>query len=144
MQAGRRGGLLEPLRLHCRPRHPQTVNNRDPSHQHPQSPGFIWWTEPPPGLPSPVPAINTILAKLDLKPICRAGKLFLGDLTLVVGMPETDPLPDTAQVTYIGPLLWQRPGEVLPDWIMGLSPAKPLIWTYPGNPRYLPGGATPH
>jgi len=51
-------------------------------------------------------------------------------------MPETDPLPATADVTYVGPILWQKPGATLPDWIANLGREKPLIWVYSGNPRY--------
>jgi UDP:flavonoid glycosyltransferase YjiC (YdhE family) len=109
---------------------------------HPESRGFIWWKEPPPDLLTPVPAINKILAELQLKPIRKAAKLFVGEITLVVGMPETDPLPDTANVTYIGPVLWQRPDERLPDWFADLSTTKPVIWLYPGNPQYVRGLGT--
>lgn len=110
---------------------------------HPQSGGFIWWKEPPPDLPTPVRAINTILGELHLKPISKTGELFIGDMTLVVGIPETDPLPDTADVAYIGPILWQRSDEKPPDWFADLSEMKPVIWLYPGNPRYLAGSRTP-
>jgi len=110
---------------------------------HPQSRGFIWWKEPPPDLPTPVPAINTILAELQLKPIRKTEELLIGDKTLVVGMPETDPLPDTANVIYIGPILWQRADEKLPDWVANLSKMKPVIWLYPGNPQYLAWSRTP-
>jgi UDP:flavonoid glycosyltransferase YjiC (YdhE family) len=110
---------------------------------HPQSRGFIWWKEPPPDLPTPVPAINTILAELQLNPISKTEELLIGDKTLVVGMPETDPLPDTANVTYIGPILWQRADEKLPDWVANLSKMKPVIWLYPGNPQYLAWSRTP-
>jgi UDP:flavonoid glycosyltransferase YjiC (YdhE family) len=109
---------------------------------HPQSRGFMWWKEPPPDLPTPVPSLNTVLAELQLKPIRKAAELFVGEITLVVGMPETDPLPDTANVTYIGPVLWQRPGERLPDWFADLSMTKPVIWLYPGNPQYIRGHGT--
>jgi hypothetical protein len=64
------------------------------------------------------------------------GELCLGELTLVVGTPETDPLPEQANVTYIGPALWQKEGTELPDWIENLDQDKPLIWVYSGNPRY--------
>jgi MGT family glycosyltransferase len=64
----------------------------------------------------------------------------VGDLTLVVGTPETDPLPESAGVTYIGPLLWQQPGARLPDWIANLDTDKPLVWVYSGNPRYAVAG----
>lgn len=106
---------------------------------HPHSRGFIWWKGSPPKIPNPVPVINSILAELHLKPVSKIGELFIGDKTLVVGMPETDPLPDTANVVYIGAILWQRAGEKLPDWVADLSKTKPVIWIYPGNPQYFPG-----
>ncbi len=49
------------------------------------------------------------------------GELCLGDLTLVVGLPETDPLPKTANITYIGSILWQKRGARLPLWAEDLS-----------------------
>jgi UDP:flavonoid glycosyltransferase YjiC (YdhE family) len=106
---------------------------------HPQSRGFIWWREPPDDIPSPVTVINQIRAEHHLHPIENAGELFVGDKTLVVGMPETDPLSDTASVTYIGPVIWQREHERLPDWFLDLSTSKPVIWLYPGNPQYVRG-----
>ena len=109
---------------------------------HPQSRGFMWWKEPPPDLPTAVPTFNKVLAELQLKPIRKAAELFVGEITLVVGMPETDPLPDTANVTYIGPVLWQRSNERLPDWFADLSTTKPVIWLYPGNPQYIRGVGT--
>jgi MGT family glycosyltransferase len=63
-------------------------------------------------------------------------------MTLVLGIPETDPLPKTANVTYIGPILWQRQDEKLPDWIDGLNREQPVIWLYPGNIQYLRGSST--
>ncbi|HET7089331.1 MAG TPA: nucleotide disphospho-sugar-binding domain-containing protein [Anaerolineae bacterium] len=105
---------------------------------HPDSRGFIWWREPPPDLPTPTPTLNKILADYRLPPICKTEELFVGDLTLVLGMPETDPLPAKAQVTYIGPILWQKAEAELPDWFDKSSTEKPVIWVYSGNPRYLP------
>ncbi len=110
---------------------------------HPASRGFIWWKERPPDLPTPVPVVNRVLADYGLQPIAKTEELLVGDLTLVVGMPETDPLPDSADVTYIGPILWQRSETELPDWIEGLSKDKPVIWVYSGNPRYVKGIRTP-
>jgi len=110
---------------------------------HHQSGGFIWWKEPPPDLPTAVPAINTILEELQLKPISKTGELFIGDITLVLGIPETDPLPDTANVTYVGAILWQKSDEMLPDWVTDLSTRKPVIWLYPGNPQYFSGSRSP-
>jgi MGT family glycosyltransferase len=109
---------------------------------HPQSKGFIWWREPPANTPTPTPTINKVLAELHLKPVTKTAELLIGDRTLVVGMPETDPLPDTVDVMYVGAVLWQRPDEELPDWASELSRTKPLIWIYPGNPQYLAGSHT--
>jgi len=110
---------------------------------HPDSRGLIWWKEPPPDLPTPVPVVNKVLAEYNLGPISKTEELCVGDLTLVLGTPETDPLPETADVTYIGPILWQKPEAKLPDWINDLSVEKPVIWVYSGNPRYIPGVSTP-
>ena len=104
--------------------------------QHPASGGFIWWREPPAGLPSALPFINQVLADNRLAPVSQTGELFVGDLTLCVGMPETDPLPEAAGVTYLGAVLWQKRAEELPAWVRDLSPDRPVIWLYVGNPRY--------
>ncbi len=104
---------------------------------HPQSNGFIWWRQPSFEVPNPVSAINTILMEYQLKKIEKTGELLIGDRTLIVGMPETDPLPDTVDITYIGPILWQKRSEKLPDWIKDLNNEQPVIWIYPGNPRYM-------
>jgi UDP:flavonoid glycosyltransferase YjiC (YdhE family) len=103
---------------------------------HPDGKGLIWWKTPPANIPTPVPVVNKVLADYGLPPIGKLEELNVGDLTLVVGMPETDPLPEHADVTYVGPLLWQQPGAKLPQWISELDRDKPLIWLYSGNPRY--------
>jgi hypothetical protein len=113
------------------------------SDMHPQSQGFIWWKKPPSELhPSPIPATNRILAEYHLPPIGRMGELLIGDMTLVLGLPETDPLPETADVTYIGPILWQKQGKKLPAWIDDLGREQPVIWLYPGNLQYMRGSST--
>ncbi|MBN1813600.1 MAG: hypothetical protein JXA14_17305, partial [Anaerolineae bacterium] len=113
------------------------------SDMHPQSQGFIWWKKPPSELyPSPVPATNRILAEYHLPPIGKASELLIGDMTLVLGLPETDPLPEAANVTYIGPILWQKQEEKLPDWIDDLGGEQPVIWLYPGNLQYMRGAST--
>lgn len=106
------------------------------SHQHPQSPGFIWWKDSPPDLRSTAPFFNDILAQYGLPAIKSTGDLFVGNLTLVVGMPELDPLPDTAQVTYIGPVLWQNPKSCIPEWLATVKRDRPVVWIYPGRLRY--------
>jgi UDP:flavonoid glycosyltransferase YjiC (YdhE family) len=109
------------------------------SDAHPDSQGLIWWKTPPAKIPTPVPVINKVMAKYGLPAIGKVEELCVGDLTLVVGTPETDPLPDSTEVTYIGPLLWQKLEARLPDWIIELDKDKPLIWIYSGNPRYSSG-----
>lgn len=106
---------------------------------HPLSDGFIWWKEQPSDLPTPTATINKILKKFQLSTISKIGELIIGDLTMVVGMPKTDPLPENANVNYIGAILWERPDEKLPDWIEELDKMTPVIWLYPGNPRYARG-----
>ncbi|MGB8325866.1 MAG: nucleotide disphospho-sugar-binding domain-containing protein [Candidatus Acidiferrum sp.] len=111
---------------------------------HPASRGFLWWEkERPSGLPSAVPAINKVAAEYGLKPVERCVDLLAGDLSLIVGTPETDPLPSSANVTYVGPIVWQRGNAALPDWIAALSRDRPLIWVYSGNPRYGGNVSTP-
>lgn len=109
---------------------------------HPQSRGFIWWKDPPPALPSALPAFNGVRHTFGLPPLQGISDLLLGDQTLLLGIPETDPLPPHAAGTYIGPILWQRPEEKLPAWVDQPPPAPPLIWVYSGNPRYAPGVRT--
>lgn len=110
---------------------------------HPDSKGFIWWKEAPPDIPSPIPVINEVLAEYSLEPIKSTGELCIGDLTLVVGMPDTDPLPANAKVTYIGAVLWQKEKEKLPEWFKNLRKDKPVVWVYSGNPGYMPRVRTP-
>jgi len=112
--------------------------------QHPQSKGFIWWRQPPPEIPHcPVAGFNAILADYQAAPVRSMSELCVGDLTLVLGIPETDPLPAEANVTYIGPVLWEREGEPLPDRLADLDRERPVIWLYPGKLLYLPGSGTP-
>ncbi|MFZ0637535.1 MAG: nucleotide disphospho-sugar-binding domain-containing protein [Candidatus Acidiferrales bacterium] len=111
---------------------------------HPASDGFLWWKgERPAGLPSAAPAINRVAAEYGMAPVARCVDLLSGDLSLIVGTPETDPLPAAAGVTYIGPILWQRGNAKLPDQITALSRDIPLIWVYSGNPRYGGNVSTP-
>jgi UDP:flavonoid glycosyltransferase YjiC (YdhE family) len=110
---------------------------------HPASQGFMWWKERPPNRPTPVPVLNKLLTKYGLQPISKTDELLVGDLTLIVGMPETDPLPAATDVTYVGAILWQKPGARLPDWTGHLKAEQPVIWVYSGNPRYFPGIRSP-
>lgn len=108
------------------------------SDMHPMSKGFIWWKEPSEKIPTPVPTLNRVFEEIGFRPIRRTEELACGDLTLVVGLPETDPLPEEALVTYIGPILWQKADPELPGWWDDLSRERSLIWLYCGNPSYGP------
>ena len=108
-----------------------------PGNYHPASNGFAWWKgERPAGLPGAAPGINKVAAEHGVAPVARAVDLLAGDLSLILGTPETDPLPAGARVTYVGPIAWQRGNAALPDRIAALSRDKPVIWVYSGNPRY--------
>jgi MGT family glycosyltransferase len=110
---------------------------------HPKSDGFLWWkSERPGGLPSAAATINIIRHEYGLPAIERCVDLLAGDLCLIVGSPESDPLPAGAGVVYVGPIVPQRVDEALPSWVHALGD-KPLIWVYCGNPRYGGGVATP-
>ncbi len=110
---------------------------------HPQSAGFLWWAgERPRNLPSAAPAFNKVATEYGVAPVERCVDLLPGDLSLIVGTAETDPVSSTANVTHIGPILWQRGDASLPEWVGALSPDKPIVWVYSGNPRYA-GVPTP-
>lgn len=106
---------------------------------HPQSDGFRWWAgERPAGLPSIAPLINKVASEYGVAPVARSVDLLAGDLSLIVGTPETDPVSPAARVTHIGPIVWQRGDAELPSEINSLRPGKPVVWVYSGNPRYAP------
>ncbi len=103
---------------------------------HPMGKGFIWWKPQPEGIPSAVPAINRVLEAFGVDQITKIEDLNLGNLTLIIGTPETDPLPVGSKGQYIGPVLWQDDEASLPSWFDRLDAEKPIIWVYSGNPRY--------
>lgn len=110
---------------------------------HPASNGFLWWRKDrPEGLPSAAAVINRIAAEHGLPPVSRTVDLLAGDLSLILGTPETDPLPAGANAQYVGPITWQQNEAQLPGQISSLGHEKPLIWVYSGNPRYA-GAPTP-
>lgn len=111
---------------------------------HPASRGFLWWErERPAGLPSAAGFINKIAAEHGVPPVDRCVELMAGDLSLIVGTPETDPVNATANVSHVGPIVWQRDNAALPDWMDALSSERPIIWVYSGNPRYTAGDSNP-
>jgi MGT family glycosyltransferase len=104
---------------------------------HPASRGFLWWAgDRPAGLPSAAPVVNKVAAEYGLPPVARTVELLAGDLSLIVGTPETDPVSANARITHVGPIVWQRANAALPDWVATLNRDKPVIWVYSGNPRY--------
>ncbi|MCG6955253.1 MAG: hypothetical protein LJF04_04605 [Gemmatimonadetes bacterium] len=110
---------------------------------HPDSAGFIWWRPVPAGLPTAVTGLNQVLAELELPSVQRTAELLLGDPTLVLGIPETDPVPGHPTLTHIGPILWEPPNAALPEWVPRSEQGQPLVWVYPGNMRYMRGSSTP-
>lgn len=111
---------------------------------HPQGSGLIWWEEPPDDLPDPLPATNPVLLEFGLEPARESlAERWTGNLTLIVGTPDTDPLPPGADVHYLGPLQLTDANAELPQWVKDLFVERPLIWVYPGNPNYGGGHPTP-
>lgn len=105
---------------------------------HPASRGFKWWEdERPAGLPSATPFVNKVIKDYGLAPLGRCIDVMAGDLSLIVGTPETDPVSSDAGVSWIGPMVFQRGDAALPAWVRALRQEQPLVWVYSGNPRYF-------
>jgi UDP:flavonoid glycosyltransferase YjiC (YdhE family) len=90
----------------------------------------------PSGLPSASAVINKVAAEGGIEPVARCVDLLAGDPSLILGTPETDPLPASANVQYVGLIVWQQEKAQISKWLDSLSRDKPLIWVYSGNPRY--------
>jgi hypothetical protein len=104
---------------------------------HPDGNGFVWWRQPPPDLPNPVPIVNMVLKENGL-PLLekKMEELLMGDMVLVAGTPDTDPLPESSGAIYIGALQQTTQASSLPNWIQKLPADLPLVWVYSGTPRY--------
>jgi hypothetical protein len=102
---------------------------------HPKSDGFICWKAPPSGIPTPVNVVNRVLKDYGLEYIESLADLSVGDLTLVLGTPETDPMPDGVEVEYIGAVLWQNEGAQLPTWIGDMGGDHPIDLGVFGEPE---------
>ena len=107
---------------------------------HPAFPCLVWWREIPPQVCSPDvrPVFNPVLARWGLPPIQRAEDLLDGDLLLVPGIPELDPLPsDVERTRYVGPLIRSsRAEEELPECLEVLSNGdhdRPIIYVTVGG-----------
>jgi UDP:flavonoid glycosyltransferase YjiC (YdhE family) len=104
---------------------------------HPEGRGFVWWRQPPPDLPNPVPIVNMVLKENGLPLLKRKmEELLMGDMVLVVGTPDTDPLPESSEAIYVGALQTTTQAPGLPNWIQELPTDFPLVWVYSGTPRY--------
>jgi UDP:flavonoid glycosyltransferase YjiC (YdhE family) len=104
---------------------------------HPEGNGFVWWRQPPADLPNPVPVVNGVLEENGLPLLERKmEELIMGDKVLVVGTPDTDPLPESAEVDYVGLLQGTAQALSAPDSIKELPSELPLVWVYSGTPRY--------
>jgi MGT family glycosyltransferase len=111
---------------------------------HPASRGFTWWEDKRPvGLASAAAHFSAVAQEYGLNPAKRIVDWLAGDLALIVGTPETDPVAADAALTYIGPMVFQRGDAALPGWVEELrrknDGKRPLIWVYSGNPRYFTG-----
>jgi hypothetical protein len=76
---------------------------------HPASRGFTYWEdERPAGLASAAAFFGVVAQEYGLQPVKRVVEWMAGDLALIVGSPESDPVAADADVTYIGPMVFQR------------------------------------
>jgi len=111
---------------------------------HPSGEGFLWWRKKPSQLPDVTPAFNRLLSCLNLPSISKVEDLMVGDLTLIPSIPEFDPLPPDATVTYVGPLLWYPPLKIKPKYQKIIdefaSSSNPSIWVYASTSKYWQGG----
>src|ERR1700691_1258767 len=85
---------------------------------HPASRGFTWWEdERPAGRPSAAAHFRAVAAQYGLAPAKRIVDWLAGDFAWIVGTPETYPVAADAEVTYIGPMVFQRGDAALPAWV---------------------------
>lgn len=71
---------------------------------HPKGKSLTWWKREQLDYARVTPVVNKILAKHGAAPIERMEDLNSGNLTIIPGFPEFDPVQD--DVLYTGPLQW--------------------------------------
>lgn len=71
---------------------------------HPKGKSLTWWQPQQMDYTRVTPVVNKILKKYGAPPIERMEDLNSGDLTIIPGFPEFDPVQDN--VLYTGPLTW--------------------------------------
>lgn len=98
---------------------------------------LAWWEPEPPGLirPDPGPVFDPVLEENGLAPISRAEDLLKGDLYLIPGIPELDPvscLPENA--FHVGMIVRRPPGTAAPPaWLEKLDRARPILYVTVGG-----------
>jgi hypothetical protein len=71
---------------------------------HPKGKSLTWWQSRQMDYPRVTPVVNKILRQHGAEPIERMEDLNRGNLTIIPGFPEFDPVQD--EVLYTGPLQW--------------------------------------
>ena len=71
--------------------------------------------------PTSLPAFNRVLEEQRLPRVADVTELLSGDATLVASTPEYDPMPDTVDAEYVGPLIWS-PDDIAMRSALGALP----------------------
>ncbi|MGM1050635.1 MAG: glycosyltransferase [Bacillota bacterium] len=107
---------------------------------HPQGEAVFSWGEHPRNLPKIAPIINPILDNLKLPSIERMEELNSGDLDIIPGIPETDPISDP-EVVFLGPINTDH--NFLPETV-SCDLLKPYILVYTGRLQDSTGASGLH
>ena len=106
---------------------------------HPERAGLIWWKKIPTEItpPDSLKLFNPLLKKIGLKQINKAEDLLRGDLYLVPGIPEIEPVEADTKTIHVGDLTLSVEETSPPSWFNELPSNQPLIYVTIG------GGAGP-
>ncbi len=110
------------------------------SGMHPIAPRLVWWESPPPEIRPPrvLSMFNRLLSKWKLPELQTPEDLFRGDLYLIPGIPEIEPLsPLPPNTYYVGPLWENTSTETLERPPEFGEPGEPVLYMTIG------GGASP-
>jgi UDP-glucoronosyl and UDP-glucosyl transferase len=107
---------------------------------HPRGKSLTWWRKQEMDYPKVTPIVNGILEKYNAPPISRMEDLNKGDLTIIPGFPEFDPVDDP-NVLYTGLLSWDHADTLADHTYTKLPPFNPAntILVYTGH-LYDSGG----
>jgi hypothetical protein len=103
---------------------------------HPASAASVWWKPAPPHLPTAVPVVNRVLATLWAASHSLARRALPRGPHARRRHTRDRPLPRGADVTYIGPALWQQEDAELPGWADRAVARSTRGLGLLGNPRY--------